>query len=143
MNEVKNKFGRRGFAGVLLLFSVMIVAGILLTTNMQTKQNYSFKEIIPEMKSEITSFSLTLAEMTQNCDFASGAETCIDQNANVLMAKMPIRNINNPIYCINTSPSRISTTNTYKLSINCKAQSNICQISIIIDLNKEIILPLS
>ena len=39
----------KGFAGIILLFGILIAGGILLMGAMQERQDYSFKEIMKQI----------------------------------------------------------------------------------------------
>lgn len=126
----------KGFAGILLLFAIIIAAGILLTANMQTKQEYSFKELIPQEKSFVSEYEINLHQMAAGCNWDSGdIASCIDSNAILLDTNM---NAKSRVKCAITKSSAKIDINRYSMAIRCGTSSTIAPNSITIDQNKQI-----
>ena len=127
----------KGFGGILLLLAIILASGILLMSNMQTKQDYSFKELIPQTKTQLTNFEITLKQMTQGCDFtdATLAKICIDGNASNLFNAQQLTG-----KCTYTVASQIGSTQKYQLNLFCKKSVAIGANAITIDTNRLIII---
>ena len=129
----------RGFAGIILLFGIIIAAGILLMSAMQEKQEYSFKELLPEMKTKTASYAITLQQMSEKCDWTENPvniTTCIQNKADLLFNQYAFENTQKTINCSKTIVTYDAPK--YKLALICHAQANSGENSINIDSNKEI-----
>jgi len=144
-NYIISKIGGRGFGGAILLFAVILAAGILLAANMQTRQEYSLKEIIPELKTQMSGFALTLQQMSDTCTWIDGGTTagCINTNATSLITKNwgtnPINGVSCSISTVASCNGNATTPPTScTISIKCLANAIAGTNSISIDSTKEI-----
>jgi hypothetical protein len=122
-----DKMKTSGFAGILLLFAIAVMGIVLLTTNTQTKQEQSAKEIFPEIHLEITNFETVLTQEAQDCDTTNpliNINECIDANAATLFAldsntKSVLRN-----NC-RKNPAVKTETNTAHFYLDCNTKIKI------------------
>ena len=81
----------KGFAGILFVLAIFVVATMLLNSNNTTLNDTSLKEITVEPKIIINNYELNLVQMTRDCNWKkSDAEilNCIDTNATNLLSTL-------------------------------------------------------
>lgn len=128
----------KGFAGIILLFALILSVSLLLNANNETRNSPSYKEIIPDAKIILNNYELVLKQAIQDCYLLPGNDqkiSCIDNNANTLLMKS---NSLNKLQCSKSSPNNYAIKKFY-IDIYCSETiENNWKGTIKIDINKRI-----
>jgi|GEM_PF-1782812 len=114
---------KKGFLGIVLILGMIVAAALLLSTNYEIKNNYSFKEIFPQIKTYISTYETNLNLMANDYNLRSSELLplgWVDNNAAVLLAKKDLTFLNctkqTPYY-----PQGSPDLNYVKMDFNCSA----------------------
>jgi len=128
----------KGFAGIILLLAVVLAVALLLNANNETRNASSYKEILPEAKTVLNNYELTLKLAVQDCNWQLGNDTirsCIDNNATTLLSKI---NSSNILKCSRSTITNPSPKKFY-IDLNCsETAEKDWKAAIKLDLNKRI-----
>ncbi len=117
----KRGFGKsKGFGGLLLVFAIFVAAIFLISTTTQLRESNSMKEQLVESKIVLTNYEINLKQSTLDCNWSKTIDlnTCIDNNANTLLAKE--NTVQNFLNCTKINPvTTISAGNKYSIDLNC------------------------
>jgi hypothetical protein len=125
----------KGFAGLLFVFAVIILAGVLLSLNFETKSVTSNKEILSETKMFTSNFSIMLTQVVYDCNTQIyDINSCVDSNAPIILQKIKPSFLD----CNKTSSTKNGTDNNIaSFILNCKGEKYVGgESAVYIDLNK-------
>jgi len=108
----------KGFAGIIVLFTILIMAVILLSSIYPIKNEDTSTIFIPKIKNFITITEFNLKNMSYDCNWQKSEfdlSNCLESGTNVIF-----NNVNNDlvISCTKSALQRIDQNN-YFLEINC------------------------
>ncbi len=79
----------KGFAGLLFVLAIFILAGILLSLNFETKGEQSTKEILSETKMFTSNYSIIMSQIAADCNTKIfDINRCIDDNGSTVLQKI-------------------------------------------------------
>ncbi|VVB74286.1 Uncharacterised protein [uncultured archaeon] len=113
----------RGFLGIVLVLGMIAAAAILLSTTYEVKNSYSFKEVLPQIKTYTSTYETTLNIMAHDYNLRPSEVVpleWVDANASALLARKDLTYLNctkQPPYY----PSGGSDLNYVKMDFNCSA----------------------
>ncbi len=108
----------KGFGGILILFTVLIVSIILISSIYTIKNDETNTLFIPKIKNFITTYEFNLKNMSTDCNWKKEqpvVQNCLQNGTNLIFEKA---NLNVLISCTNTSLLMIDANNYYT-DINC------------------------
>jgi hypothetical protein len=111
------KTNQRGYAGILLALTIIFIAALLIGMSNQTKNFYSYKEVLPQTKLYLTNTELSLNQMAQDWNIIGSGDfyLWVDSNAKTLSQKqLPFITCNPDL-----NKMRILDTNTVQFNIVC------------------------
>jgi len=108
----------KGFGGILILFTVLIVSIILMSSSYTIKNGENNTTFIPKIKNFVTTYEFNLKNMSTDCNWEkeqSVVQNCLQNGTNLIFEKA---NLNTLISCTKT-PLLMIDTNNYSTDINC------------------------
>lgn len=108
----------KGFGGIIILFTVLIVSVILISSIYTVKNDENNTSFIPKIKNFITTYEFNLKNMAYDCNWEKEqiiVQDCLQNGTNLIFEKA---NSNTLISCINT-PLIMIDINKYYTDINC------------------------
>jgi hypothetical protein len=108
----------KGFAGILILFTVLILSVILLNSTYYLKNEDSTTSIIPKIKNLTAIYETNLMNMASDCNWDLGTQTtqdCLTVGANIIFEKTKLDPL---ISCIRPTIQFIDSNN-YNFDLNC------------------------
>ncbi len=113
----------KGFLGIVLVLGMVVCAAILLSANYEVKSSYSFKEILPQIKTYTSTYETTLNIIAHDYNLRSSELLplgWVDDNASALLARKDLTYLNctkqTPYY-----PQKATDLNYVKMDFNCSA----------------------
>jgi len=83
----------RGFLGIIIVLGMIVSAAILLSAHFEVKNSYSFKEVLPQIKTYLSTYETTLNIMAHDYNLRASEillPAYVDQNASALLARKDI-----------------------------------------------------
>jgi hypothetical protein len=108
----------KGFGGILILFTVLIVSIILLNSIYTAKNEENNTTAIPKIKNFITTYEFNLKNMAYDCNWKKEQPTlqnCLQNGTNLIFEKA---NLNALFSCTKTQ-IQMMDINNYYTDINC------------------------
>ncbi len=109
----------KGFAGILVLFTMLMVAIILLSSTYQIKNEENNTTYIPQIKNFLTIYEFNLKNMSYDCNWEKEAQDvndCLTNGSNLIFDSVKLNLL---VSCTKTPLEKITDTNTYHLTISC------------------------
>jgi len=125
----------KGFAGLLFVFALIILAGIMLSLNYDTKAEASHKEILTETKMFTSTLSIMLSQVATDCNTKKfDINFCIDSNATMILPKIKPAFLD----CNKTNSTKNGADNNIAyFTLNCKGEiASNDRNALYIDINK-------
>lgn len=108
----------KGFSGILILFTFLIVSIILLSTTYQQKSEDNTLTVIPKIKNAFMIYEINIKNMAQDCNWLAqemDVNACLFEGSNVIFEKTKLDQL---ISCQRPTLQKIDTNNYY-LDLNC------------------------
>ena len=109
----------KGFAGVLVLFTVLIISIILLSSTYLVKIDKNNTTYIPQIKNFLTTYEFNLKNMSYDCNWEKTAQDINDWLTNGSTLIFNSTKFDPLISCTKTPLEKIMDANTYYLTIAC------------------------
>lgn len=108
----------KGFGGILILFTVLIVSIILLSSTQPIKNEENNTNLILKIKNFVTIYEFNLKNMSYDCNWQKPPATiqnCLQTGTNLIFENA---NLDLLLSCVNT-PVQITSPNTYFTTLAC------------------------